>query len=422
MISTEKYLKFKQEFPLDSVTTAAARDNAFGLFTVQGLPSKKDEAWKYTSLTPLMKTELQLKTNEFSLTHEQLSEVKKNLKDNFINIVFVNGVLNKTLSDDFYDIAEVKEIEALDFKNSKAETEAKVVSLNRSQATEKLEVKIGSNLKDTTHLHILFFQTYYLSQLICPVVNIFVEEAASANIITNYMTSGYKPSSHVVNSDIHVTLAKNAVLNFINIQNQNLTDTYLSHVIFNLADGAQLKNIDLALGSGLSRHYIETQFTGMNAFAALYGAVCLSGLQHSDHYTYIHHLKGSNHSIQKYKTILAHQANSVFRGRIRIEPNAQKAQSEQVNNNLLLSREAQAQSVPQLEIYADDVKAAHGSTMGQMNPEELFYFLSRGINSIEATRMLSYGYILELTQLFDNEDMKNTVIKAVTEKLNGMIL
>jgi Fe-S cluster assembly protein SufD len=108
-------------------------------------------------------------------------------------------------------------------------------------------------------------------------------------------------------------------------------------------------------------------------------------------------------------------------GRVRIEPLAQKANSEQLNNNLLLTKTAHADSVPQLEIYADDVKAGHGSTMGQLNADEIFYFLSRGINQTQAIRMLAFGYALELVYKIENVELQNWILKTLNEKLESMI-
>ena len=93
----------------------------------------------------------------------------------------------------------------------------------------------------------------------------------------------------------------------------------------------------------------------------------------------------------------------------------------QLNNNLLLTREAQADSIPQLEIYADDVKAGHGSTVGQLNKEEIFYFLSRGINQYQAVRMLSFGFAKALIYKFENEVLQNWMLKILNKKLDGMI-
>jgi Fe-S cluster assembly protein SufD len=132
-------------------------------------------------------------------------------------------------------------------------------------------------------------------------------------------------------------------------------------------------------------------------------------------------VKGLNSSIQRYKSILADQSNSIFRGRVRIEQDAQKANSEQLNNSLMLSREANVSSIPQLEIYADDVKAGHGSTVGQLNKEEMFYFLSRGVDQVTATKMLAYGFVMEMASVFENSQLKEKVSNVLNEKLNGML-
>ena len=145
-----------------------------------------------------------------------------------------------------------------------------------------------------------------------------------------------------------------------------------------------------------------------------------SGLK-TDIITYTGNAIGNNQSVQHYKSILSGSSHSAFRGRVLIEPNAQKANSEQLNNNLLLTRTAQADSVPQLEIFADDVKAGHGATFGQLDKDEIFYFLSRGINQYQAVKMLSYGFAKELIYKIENESIQNYLISALNQKLDRMV-
>lgn len=422
MISQEAYTKFKQNYPLDSVKAAEIRDAAFLRLQANGLPSKKEEAWKYTSLTPLFQNSFEPQSTEVQLTHHQLNEIKALLKPDFTNIIFINGVLNTTLSDDFFEIGGLVDLQVEDFDYSQSITETKLMDLTYSQASEKLKLNIENSSLKSTDLFILFYQTNNKSQIICPQIQIELQKRASAKIILNFCGKSPFEVKHFINSSLRIKLNDFSNLECVQIQNNSIQDFQTSRVIFELGHEAQLKSLDLSLGASISRNYIETQFKGHNASAFIFGGLCLNQNQHSDHYTLTHHAVGSNQSVQKYKSILTEQSQSIFRGRVRIEPQAQKANSEQINNNLLLSEQAQAISVPQLEIYADDVKASHGATVGQISNDELFYLLSRGINKNEALKMLSMGFVLELVHLFESDKLKEIIKNAIQEKLNGMII
>lgn len=419
MLTKEQFLSFKQNHPLDSIKASQLRDEAFEFFLQTGFPSKKDEAWKYTSLTHLKNSDFAIPAVTQALNHEKMKWMANQLSPEHINVVFTNGFFNHTLSDDIENIFSISDLTIEDF-NSTAETENKVLKLAQAFSYQKYQLNIDRSHEIKKIIKISFFQTGSTTSHVSPRLNIQINESTSAKIILNYQSR--LGGNHLLNSDVQVQVARKAQLQFLQVQNETVTDTHLSRVIFNLDEYANLTCLDLALGGALSRHYMQVNFQNQYAVAGVYGVVALSQKQHSDHYTYINHTQGHNQSIQKYKSILADQSNSIFRGRIRIEKDAQKAVSEQLNNSLMLSREAQVSSIPQLEIYADDVKAGHGSTVGQLNKEEMFYFLSRGIDQIQATKMMSYGFVLEMTAVFEDEKMQKIVTNILNEKLNGMFV
>lgn len=418
-MTKEQFLEFKQKNPLDSIAAAQLRDKAFDSFVQDGWPTKKDEAWKYTSLSHMKNASLVIPSVTQTLNHEEMKWIAGQLDRKYLNIVFTNGFFNRTLSDEVEDFFEIAELTDKDFAST-AETEGKVISIARAFSYQKYAFNINRQNQTSQIIQISFFQTGSQAEYVNPMMHIHLNENASAKIILNYQSRA--GGSHLVNSDVYIKMDRKTNLQFLQIQNEEATDTHLSRVIFNLDDYANLTSLDLALGGILSRHYMQVNFNGEYAVAGAYGVVALGQKQHSDHYTFINHTKGHNVSTQKYKSILADQSNSIFRGRIRIEQDAQKAVSEQLNNSLMLSREAQVSSIPQLEIYADDVKAGHGSTVGQLNKEEMFYFLSRGIDQIQATKMMSYGFVLEMTAVFEDEALQAKVSTMLDQKLNGMFV
>lgn len=387
------------------------------------LPTKKNEAWKYTSLKSFSELNWKLAENfQGQLSHEDLKTISTYLPSNFYNFVFINGFLSETLSDDLEDLIEIKNLN-LDLNSFKSyETEKYFLDLNR-QASESIHLNVRPQQVVEKPVQILFVQCGDANQISQAQLHIALGSGSQAKIVlqTLSLNQGSHQGPQTLNLTTKVILNENSNLKFILLQNEKSTDFHFSRTEFELHQSAQLISLDLALGAGLSRHYLSTSFKKSKAFAGVYGLSVLNESQHTDHYTFIHHEIGDNKSVQHYKSILSDAAESVFRGRVRIEPSAQKANSEQLNNNLLLTKTAHAESIPQLEIYADDVKAGHGSTMGQMSADEIFYFLSRGISQTQALKMLSLGYVEELVLKIENKTLQEFILKSLTAKLGKMI-
>jgi Fe-S cluster assembly protein SufD len=164
----------------------------------------------------------------------------------------------------------------------------------------------------------------------------------------------------------------------------------------NLQDGAEARITTLTLSSDWSRHNVYAELAGPGAFVGLEAAYLAKEAQFIDHHTVIEHRVGHTTSSQKYNGVLADKAKAVFNGKVVIVRDAQKSSSEQLNRNLLLSKQAEINTKPELQIDADDVQAKHGATVGQLSEEQLFYLLSRGISENVARGMLTRGFIEEI--------------------------
>jgi len=390
------------------------------------LPTKKMEAWKYTSLKSFSEIQWQVPKNENmdsvpQLNHEQMQKVSAYLNLDFHNFVFVNGRMDSTLSDEFLDNMHIEKLMAQDFVGLESRaSEGSFLEVMQKNLQQKITLHLQPQVILDKPLQFVFVvkgrnifnQTY---------LDVDLGENSQAQIIVHELSFDEFQDASAQNITGKITLDKSAQLKWLHVQNEKPTDYHFSRFEFSLTDRAQLISLDLSLGAAVARHYLAVTFTGQAGFAGVYGLCALNQEQHADHYTYLHHVKGENQSIQHYKNILGDSAQTTFRGRVRIEQDAQKANSEQLNNNLLLSRKAQANSIPQLEIYADDVKAGHGSTMGQLNQEEIFYFLSRGISQTQAIRMLSYGYALELVSKLENPKMESWLLNVLNQQLERLI-
>ena len=178
---------------------------------------------------------------------------------------------------------------------------------------------------------------------------------------------------------------------------------------------SHLESLSVALGARLVRHNLDLYLVGAEATSRLHGLSYTGGEQVVDHHTLIDHTVGHCKTEQLYKSALHGSSRSVFNGRVSIRHAAQKADSNQLNQNLLLDSRAEADSKPQLEIWADDVKATHGSTVGQMNEEEIFYFQSRAISRSQAESMIRRGFTLDLLMQVSNPLIKSWLLSLQDE-------
>ncbi|MFZ3231783.1 MAG: Fe-S cluster assembly protein SufD [Pseudobdellovibrio sp.] len=387
----------------------------------KSMPTRSEEAWKYTSLTDFKKVSWNFKSDmQTHLSHDQLLQLSKHLPSDFYNIVFVNGDLNQTLSDNLGADVEINNILDTDLVVSEKHVEKNVLKFANVCLKNKITVTIQEGRVFEKPLHLLFVSSekvpYFLSQK----VDIQVGKKSELSILTQSINLD-ETTQNGFDLNLNLNIQENSNVKLIQIQNENSLSYHFAQTEIKLLSNSFLTAFTMSLGGLLSRHYMHLEFVGQNADAGVFGLTALNTNQHSDHYTFIQHSVGGNNSKQLYKSILSDASHSVFRGRVRIEQDAQKANSEQLNNNLLLTREAQADSIPQLEIYADDVKAGHGSTVGQLDKEEIFYFLSRGINQFEAVKILSFGYAQELIYKFENKAIQEWLLKIIHQKLDRMI-
>lgn len=414
------YNQFKSTSALSGTSAGEKREQVFKSFLDTGLPTKKDEAWKYTSLSEFKAIEWKLPDDEVMLTHEQMQEVSKLLPSNFQNYVFVNGILNRTLSDDSDDLIEITPLEDSDFEFSKETVEDRLVNLSMAFLSKKIKISVAKQKVIEKPVQVLFVHSSVHSVFQSDRLNIHLQENSEMKLIINSI-SFINSSAGAINLNVNVRLENSARMSFVQLQNENTESFHFSQCQFNLGSAAQLTTLALSLGNKLTRNYFELKFNGENAMASVFGLGLLDKDQHVDNYTFLQHEVGNNESVQHYKSILAGSAHSAFRGRVLIAKNAQKARSQQLNNNLLLTRTSHADSVPQLEIFADDVKAGHGATFGQLNKDEIFYFLTRGINQYQAVKMLSYGFAKEMIYRLDSEMLQNYLLEALNKKLDSMV-
>ncbi len=419
------------------------QQNGFVYLASHGLPSKKNEEWKYTKLPldlhNLLDEHLATKVinpyaHKSPWTSGQIQKFRADLQNylnnDFINIVLIDGILCEPLSEmklanqfmqvtllsnhDEYHSA-VNEFKHLRKKILPVRQDA-LEAMNSAFHKTGLVIHIAANQSVPKPLHIIYYQT---QKYFYPKCFLTVENRSHLNFVESFVGGSIiSTEQSLANSTTEISLHENARLAYVRLQKQNISDLHVGRTRIYLQKNSNLESLSYNSGASISRHNLDVLCLGQEAFASVNGLNLSRKNQHHDHHTNIEHIVGGATTTQLYKSILADQSRFVFDGRVHIRPQAQKANSEQLNNNLLLSDQAEADSKPQLEIYADDVKATHGSTVGQLNADEIFYLQSRAISTEQAIKMLSLGYVYDLIQRLSNQMIQNWLSKILNDEFN----
>jgi Fe-S cluster assembly protein SufD len=266
-----------------------------------------------------------------------------------------------------------------------------------------------------------------------PIVLIYVSTKAGDQFAANYrLQITCTPNSKATVVEVHhspaltitasqivsqVDVGQNASVTYVKVQN-GAEAQHLGHTKFILARDSRLESTQVSLGGTLVRQNLQVKFSDRGAEAIVNGLYLASGSEHIDNQTLIDHVVGNTTSAQLYKGILDGEARGVFTGGVRIRKDAQLANSSQLNNNLMLSQKAEIDTKPELEIEADDVKAAHGATIGQINPDHIFYLQSRALSKKQAVAMLAFGFAQDIVDRISDESVRGELSLLVKHKFS----
>ena len=365
-------------------------------------PTRKTEHWKYTPLLPLQKDGFK---HWAKATSDWQSAVE------FIDLeatrlVFVNGVFDAANSNALPE-GVVRFCDATDSARALIQQHlGKIVegdrhlfaTLSNAWAADGVLVHVPRNQALEKPVYIVHVSTPGVEPAIANQrVLVVLEESARAEIIEHYLSTDAVQNSFV-NSLSEMVVGDNAELQHyrLNLEEENLL--HLGGVHVNLLHNARLRAFTLAQGSRLKRIDYQVNHRGAGADLNLQGIYLPRNNQVVDYHTNVQHCVPHCTTNEIFRGIVADSAHAVFNGRIHIFPDAQKTLAELSNKNLLTSNKAEVDTKPELEIYADDVKCAHGATVSQLNATALYYLQSRGVSRQEAEVMMSFGFINELLQ------------------------
>lgn len=400
----------------------AVRRQGVERFNQRGIPTLKDEDWKYTNLRALA-------SKQFSLAPaEQLADaVTLDDADGVYRLVFENGVLNSGRSemDDLPAEVEITSLrEALSSKNEALQNSLSSAMPNEENAFASLNIALfrdGAFIKIAAGYQLekpieLVFISHGQQTLSLPRNLILVKKNASARVIERQLSDD--ASSCLSNSATEILLQENASLDYNLIQLQGKKASHIGGTWVQQAAGSRLSTRTMTFGGQLVRNELAVSLNGEGAHADCVGLYYGRGRQHIDNHTTIKHCAPGCTSRELYKGILDDRARGVFHGRVKVEQIAQLTEADQQNQNLLLSRDAEIDTKPQLEIYADDVKCAHGATVGELDKKQLFYMQSRGLDLASAKTLLTYAFAAEVINEIHIDTLRESLIQRIANQMH----
>lgn len=403
------------------------RAKALKNFEAKGFPSKKEEAWKYTSLNSLQKTDFSIfPKKESALEYKDVKKYFLHELDTY-TIVFIDGVYSSYLSETTHDDMDIcllssaltqpqhQQVIELYF-NKAASKEESLTSLNTAFSREGVYIYIPKHKMPKKPIQILHLATGNEAALLLQPRNLIVaEENTELQIIERHQS--LTGNEVFTNAVTEIFAARNAIVDYYKVQNDTHTASLVDNTYISQKDNSSVSVHTFSLGGKLTRNNLNFYQEGEHINSTLKGVTILEEKQHVDHHTLVHHIQPHCESHQDYKGIFGESATGIFNGKIIVDRIAQKTNAFQQNNNILISDKATVNTKPQLEIFADDVKCSHGCTVGQLDKEALFYLQSRGIPKKEATALLTYAFANNVLESVRIPELKTRITNLIAQKL-----
>jgi len=406
------------------------REDAIHEFGLTGLPDRKDELYKYTSLQKLFEPgyTMQLQPSNVDFSVEDIFNCDVPNLETRLEIILngfykVNGTAltemeNGIIIGSFAEaLRKYPELVREHFAKHAGIKNDSLVSLNTAFAIDGLFIYVpkGQVLEDpvqVVHLPMTGIDTMLHYR------NLFImEENTSAEVIVCDHT--LSPFRFLTNAVTEIYAGKGARFHYSRVQNEHLNSKLLTNLFIHQEADSTVRSNTITLHGGLIRNNTNVLLNAEGCNNETYGLFMSDKNQHIDNYVNIDHAKPNCTSTQLFKGILDEQSTGAFNGRILVRPDAQKTLAYQTNNNILMSDEARMNSKPQLEIYADDVRCSHGATTGQLDEDALFYMQARGIPRKEARLLMLYAFAHEVIEKIQVTPLKDRINHLVDKRLRG---
>ena len=422
--SFENRLNGEKELPVHQ-----DRKDALELFKAAGLPAAKNEEYKYTNIAKVFGKHFSAEAINIDTAINADVVASHKVKDlEAIDLIFVNGQLNLEHSQldslpNGLTILPFKEAQAShadDFKkyyNKKEQAGAdEFFHLNTAFAQGGVFIKVAKGAVIEQPIACYFFNNAESKEVISQARNLVVaDQNSQATLIENYISLGEHAT--FTNAVTEISLEQDAFFNYYKYQNESDKAIQVSATMVDQIGKSVFKAATVSLKGMMLRNNLNISIRQPHSETNMYGLYLLDGKSHVDNHSVVDHIAPDCESNELYKGVLDEKSKGVFNGKIYVRQAAQKTNAFQSNGNILLSDTAEVDTKPQLEIWADDVKCSHGCTVGQLDPDQLFYLKARGLDEKTAKSMLLKAFAADVLEVIKIDALKTLVESKIEERI-----
>ena len=439
MASEKQYIELYQQaremiFSHAPEAMNAVRDQAFEDFRQQGFPSKKVERYKYTDIQKLFEPDygvnlsrLQIPVDPYETFHCDVPNLSTSLYFVVNDMFYTQSQPKGHLPEGVIvgSLRDYPELIGKYYAKLAKTSEDAVTALNTMLAQDGLLVYVPKNVKVDRAIQVINIlkatpqnaQRQVPDLMVNRRVLIILEEGAEIKML--FCDHAADDRNFLATQVIEAYVGDNASLDLYCLEETHYKNVRVSNVYIDQQTNSRVNHNVITLHNGITRNKLDLTFSGEGAECACYGCVIADKEQHVDNNTLITHKVSHCTSNELYKYVLDDKSTGAFAGRVLVEHGAQKTTSQMTNQNLTATKEARMYTQPMLEIYADDVKCAHGSTVGQLNDAALFYMRQRGISLKEAKTLLQNAFINEVIDKMQLEPLRDRLHHLVEKRFRG---
>jgi Fe-S cluster assembly protein SufD len=401
----------------------ALRAEAVDRVGVLTVPTIRDEEWRFTDLSPLTKRSFQPARTSIDVSPGDFARFE--IAEATTRLVFVDGVYAPELS----HVAAEAGATVANLAFAAKSTQGAMIerhlgrhvefrdnvfaALNTAFLHDGALVVVSRDAAAEAPVHLLFVATQK-DAASYPRSLIVAESGSAVTIVEDYVALG--EGAYFNNAVTEVVVGDSASVDHIRVQRDDSQAFHIANAAVSLAATSRYRSVSVALGARLSRYDLAVRQSGEGAVCTVDGLALIGERQLADTHTLIDHAKAHGTSRQLHKCIVGGAAHAVFSGKIIVRPGAQRTDSSQSSRNLLLTARAHVDTKPQLEIFADDVKCAHGATVGQLDAESVFYLTSRGLSHAAARNLLTYAFGAEIIDRIPIASLRRKLEQIVLEQ------
>jgi Fe-S cluster assembly protein SufD len=384
------------------------------------VPTTRDEDWRFTDLSPLYRAALRHSEAAGALEARALEGLV--ISEAGARLVFVDGYYAPALSDvQAMDGVTIKPMAAAltaqdqllpehlgRYADFRADAFAAV---NTAWLQDGPLIALGRNRSVERPVHLLFVSTK-ADMASYPRALVVAETGSDCILVEDFVA--LHAGAYLTNGVTEIAVGENARVRHVRLQRESKAAFHIASCAVRLKRDARYQSVSVALGGRISRYNVNVTQAGEGAECHLDGLALVEGRQLADTHSFLDHTRPNGRSRQLHKCIVGGAAHAVFNGKIFVRPGAQRTDSAQESRNLLLTDKAHVDTKPQLEIFADDVKCAHGATVGQLDPEQVFYLMSRGLSDPAARDLLAFAFAAEVVE--------RVPVPSLVQQLEGTVV